>query len=103
MTRDVDEELFSHSSDERPTSWLIGLLSDALGHKHVDAVMTEDVATTAESSSLVQASATMLKNHVHRLPVVASSGQLLGIVSTTDILKAMVDQHADSHRSTRRT
>ena len=90
VTREVDDELFTHEGDSSPHGWLIGLLADSLGHRHIDSVMTSNVASIGPEASIVEASGEMLRNHVHRLPVVEKHGHLLGIVSTTDILQALV-------------
>jgi CBS domain-containing protein len=53
--------------------------------------MTSNVATTAPDAPLVDAAREMLRQHVHRLPVVDASGQLVGIISTMDVLKAFAN------------
>ena len=40
---------------------------------------------------ILEAVQLMLDHHIHRVLVVAGPGQLVGIVSTTDILRALVD------------
>lgn len=90
VTREVDDELDRHENDDSPHGWLISLLADSLGHRHIDTLMTNSVASVGPEATLVDASAEMLRNHVHRLPVVDPSGHLKGIVSTTDILEALV-------------
>ncbi len=91
VTREVDEELYQHEDDDSPRGWLVGLLADRLGHQHVESVMTDSVATVSPTTTVTDAAAEMLENFVHRLPVVSDSGKLLGIVSATDILRALVD------------
>lgn len=52
----------------------------------VSDVMSRKVITIREDTSIAQASALMAKNHVHRLPVVSEKGQVVGLVSSLDIL-----------------
>ena len=96
VTREVDDELFRHEGDNSPHGWLIGLLADSLGHQQIESVMTVNVASVGPESTLVSAAAEMLRNHVHRLPVVDKTNHLHGIVSTTDILEALVGAHEHS-------
>ncbi len=91
VTREVDEELYQHEDDDSPRSWLVGLLADRLGHQQVESVMTETVATVGPDATVTDAAAEMLSHFVHRMPVVDETGRLLGIVSATDILRALVD------------
>jgi CBS domain-containing protein len=49
-------------------------------------VMSPKVITIKENTTVAQASALMAKNHVHRLPVVSDAGQVVGLVSSLDIL-----------------
>jgi CBS domain-containing protein len=39
----------------------------------------------------VQAASDMLRERVHRLPVVDEQGRLLGIISMSDVLRAFVE------------
>jgi len=91
VTREVDEELYQHEDDDSPRGWLVGLLADRLGHQQVESVMTDNVASVGPDATIADAAAEMLENFVHRLPVVNESGRLMGIVSATDILRALVD------------
>ncbi|RSM49332.1 hypothetical protein DMB66_45010 [Actinoplanes sp. ATCC 53533] len=50
-------------------------------------VMTSPVVTAEPSLSLAAAARRMHREHVKRLPVVDSSGQLVGIVTRSDLLK----------------
>jgi CBS domain-containing protein len=50
-------------------------------------IMTRDVITVLPDTSILEAANKMLENHVSGLPVVDSSGQLVGIVSESDFLR----------------
>jgi CBS-domain-containing membrane protein len=50
-------------------------------------IMTKDVITVAPGTSIEDAAAIMLRNHISGLPVVDGAGELLGIVSESDFLR----------------
>ncbi len=52
----------------------------------VDDVMTRTLVTVDESSSVEDVAEIMVSKHVHGLPVVDSGGELVGFVSTMDVL-----------------
>jgi len=57
----------------------------------VQEVMTHKAVTINPESSLVAAATAMIQNRVHRLAVTDSHEKLLGIVSTTDIIRALAE------------
>ena len=57
----------------------------------VQEVMTHKAVSVKPESTLVAAAAAMIRNHVHRLAVTDAEGGLLGIVSTTDIMRALAE------------
>lgn len=61
----------------------------AVGSGRVDEVMTRSVITTDQGSSLLAAAQLMLDAGIHRL-LVTDGGQLVGIVSSTDLLRGFV-------------
>ncbi len=50
-------------------------------------IMTRNVIAVAPGTPIVEAAHTMLENHVSGLPVLDSSGELVGIVSESDFLR----------------
>jgi len=50
-------------------------------------IMTRKVITVGPDTSIAEAAATMLKNHVSGLPVVDAAGKLIGIVSEGDFIR----------------
>ena len=52
--------------------------------------MTAAVQTVHRDATLVEAGRIMCAEHVHRLPVVEESGQVVGLVSSLDIVAALV-------------
>lgn len=91
LTLEVDDELADLGREAVSSRWLADRLTEALGHQKVEEVMTENVTTIGPEAGLQEATAAMLEYHIHRLPVVADDGKLLGILSTMDILKAVAD------------
>jgi CBS domain-containing protein len=57
----------------------------------VQEVMTHKAVSVKPDATLVAAAAAMIENHVHRLAVTDAKGTLLGIVSTTDIMRALAE------------
>jgi CBS domain-containing protein len=50
-------------------------------------IMTRQVVTVGPDTTIVEAAATMLQNHISGLPVVDASGKLVGIVSEGDFIR----------------
>jgi CBS domain-containing protein len=66
-------------------------LSESVGQQSVSDIMTEDVVFVTPDKNLVQAAAQMLRERVHRLPVLDDQRRLVGLLSSTDVLKAFVE------------
>ncbi|MFJ6324766.1 MULTISPECIES: CBS domain-containing protein [unclassified Rhizobium] len=88
----------SELNTERKRSWLLELLTSpgALAAEYVSThgrsvedVMTSDIVTVAPTARLQEVVELMEKHDVKRIPVVAQ-GRLIGIVSRSDLLKALV-------------
>jgi CBS domain-containing protein len=86
---------------------LVGILSDRdiLLHAHpdrhgtvvvpskpVEAVMTKDVITCHEDEGIGSCVDKLLQHKIDALPVVNSSGKLVGILTTTDMLRLLRDR-----------
>lgn len=91
LARDVDEDLESFGEAAEGGNWLVGKLLDGFGHEDISSVMADTPTTIRPEVSLVRAARMMLQKHVHRLPVVDDSHQLIGIISTMDIMKAIAN------------
>ena len=92
MAHDLDED-FHEASHESEVWWgvFIRNLSEHIGDQSVMDMMTEEVISVSADDLLVHAARTMLAARVHRLPVLDGEKRLLGIVSTTDVLRALVE------------
>jgi CBS domain-containing protein len=91
VTYDLDEDL-SAIEHESELWWgvLVKNLSQQVGQQSVMDLMTEDVVAVSADNLLTRAAEVMLRERVHRLPVLDGDQRLLGILSSTDILKALV-------------
>ncbi len=54
----------------------------------IDAIMSTDLITLSPDATLAQARELMHENKIHHLPVIDDSGDLIGLVSLTNVLAA---------------
>lgn len=52
--------------------------------------MSTPVVSVSPQTSMQEAAALLLRHHVSRLPVTGNDGKLLGILTTTDVMNAVV-------------
>ncbi|MFC2176021.1 CBS domain-containing protein [Bacteroidota bacterium] len=57
----------------------------------IEQVMTKELMTVQSSDTIHQVATTLSENEFHALPVV-EGGKLVGIVTTTDLIKYLVEQ-----------
>ena len=76
---------------ERDTARIVGFTTAFSLAMPVSEVMSKPLLTTTISSSLKEAADLMQQNDIRRLPVVDSTGILVGIVTAKDILKSTMD------------
>jgi CBS domain-containing protein len=77
---------------------LVGIVTDRDMRRHhgyysstlVDAAMTEKVLTVRAEDPLATAAETLLRHKVDGLPVVGPDAKLVGIITTTDLVRALV-------------
>ena len=93
LTRELDEEFGGlERIGQVSHQWFLDTLVERdMDRRKVEELMTSNVATTAPDAPLVDAAREMLRQHVHRLPVVDANGRLVGIISTMDVLKAFAN------------
>ena len=92
VTYELDEGL--NALEHESELWwgaFVRNLSQHVGQQSVMDLMTEDVVSVGPETLLVQAASDMLRERVHRLPVVDEQGRLLGIISMSDVLRAFVE------------
>ncbi|MCR9117610.1 MAG: CBS domain-containing protein [bacterium] len=79
---------------ERSEEFLLGMIiakiGDGIGHQPVTDVMSETVISVDPDDLVVKAASVMLRERIHRLPVIDNQQHLVGIISTIDILNEFV-------------
>jgi acetoin utilization protein AcuB len=63
---------------------------------HMDQLMRQPPITIAGSQSVEQAATLMTKHGIHALPVIDSKDNLIGIITTTDIISALLHTNQGS-------
>lgn len=92
VTRDLEAGLDElEQTDELFFAMVIDKLGNGIGHQTVLDLMSEDVISANPEERLTEAASRILRDRVHRLPVVDDNDHLIGIISTTDILAAFVE------------
>lgn len=90
LEHELAEELGQFDQGKRrPWSWLIEKLSkQGVGQMQVQEVMTASLLTARPGTPLQEVARLMWRRGVHRLVVLSDREELVGIVSTMDILRA---------------
>jgi len=88
--------------EERRFRWLVSGLSGRARRERAKAeartaaeLMTSPVVTTHPDASLASAARLMNDHHIRRLPVLDSSGKLIGMVSRRDLLRVFLRPDAE--------
>ncbi len=87
---------------------LVGIVSDRdlrmamvqnlkMNNLTVGIIMTKDPVTITEDSTVTEASKLIGIGKFNAIPVIEESGELTGIISTTDILKCFLDVMDDDY------
>jgi CBS domain-containing protein len=94
----ADTEIHAIMVAEQEGAPPVGVVShvDAIAHYGEDLVaveardvMTSTVVSVSEQATVKEAAERLLESNIHRLLVVNDSGEPLGILSTTDIVREM--------------
>ena len=64
----------------------------SIGKLKVKDLMNKKVFSVKPEDTILEAARIMSKKDIRRLPVIDGSGKLVGIISRTDILKALVKE-----------
>ena len=67
--------------------------SATLGHPRVSDLMSRHPAVIRDDASVARAAALLDDRSVHGLPVIDEDGQLVGVVSQSDMIRARTTQH----------
>jgi len=80
---DADSDLITAEAMEH-------ILKSKIEKKTVSERMTTNPPSVTENGSLIDVARLMCRFHTHRIPVTTTTGELTGIITTMDILAAMV-------------
>lgn len=69
-----------------------GLTTAMYDNLNIEQVMTKDVKVVQKSDTIYEVATILSKNEFHSLPVVEEE-KLVGIVTTTNLIKYLVDQY----------
>ncbi len=68
----------------------------------VQEIMTPVAFLTEEDAPIREVARFMLRRHVHRI-IITHNGKLAGIITSMDLLRALLNQRTPSHPTRRRT
>ena len=105
LTQEMESEIgaLDQLTDEPRLSLIDIAARHSVGQRNISELMSEEVATVSPQESLDGAARLILRHQVHRLPVVDDEQRLVGILSTMDLLAALVGvaPHARSKAAAR--
>ena len=87
----VTEKDLLYASPSMATTLDIWELHYLLSKLKVKEIMTKEVITVKENESIVKAALKMSENKVGALPVLNEKGELVGIITETDIFKIFIE------------
>jgi CBS domain-containing protein len=95
LTQELDDELTALSKTKGVAHHLLTerISESDMATERVQAVMTEGVIRVGPNSTVAQAAAEMVRNHVHRVIVTEDDQRLVGIVSAMDVLRALAEEN----------
>lgn len=92
VTRDVEADIRDLELVDLSTKrFLVDKIIHALGDEKVCEFMSECLVTVTPETSIGEAAKKLLRNQIHHLPVVDENHQLIGIVSSIDLLTEFAD------------
>ena len=90
IAHDIDDDLVNTDPlDDASRRRLVEHLTGTVGHEPVSSFMSENVTTINETLTLKEAARVMVKDQVHHLPIVNERDELVGILSSMDILAGL--------------
>ena len=78
-----------HVVNDDTRDFLLKLLTEAGDNTRVCDVMTKPVVTADANMNLVMAARLMADKHYHHLPIVSDKGSPIGMLSTSDFVRAI--------------
>jgi CBS domain-containing protein len=98
--RDLKRAVFSQNRAERVSYRESFRATFAPGDVAVEAIMTRSVSVAKPSEPLRLVAVRMLRQRVGALPVVAGNGELLGILTLSDLVRAMLTAYEEQPAAT---
>jgi acetoin utilization protein AcuB len=90
----VSERDLLHAAPSSATSLSIWELHYLLAKIQVDEIMTRDVITTHPGAPIQDAASLMVTHKIGGLPVVDGHGEVVGVITETDIFRTFVEMLA---------
>lgn len=99
----VSERDLLYASPSSATSLSIWEVHYLLANLHVKEIMTKNVITTTPDTPVEDAARLMVTHKIGGLPVVEGRGEVVGVITETDIFQAFVEMFAGDHPGVRLT
>ena len=99
----VSERDLLHAAPSAATSLSIWEMQYMLAKLHVKDIMTEEVITTSLDTPVEEAAQLMVAHRIGGLPVVSGRGEVVGIITETDIFRTFVEMFAGGRAGVRLT
>jgi len=87
----TDEILDSNFPQADDYQWIVEMIERRLGSDKVTSLMTDVVTTVRPDQTMHSAASIMLNNNTHHLAVCKSTGELVGVLSSTDFVRYVKD------------
>jgi CBS domain-containing protein len=81
---------------ERDIARMIGFSAKFFADMNVSEIMSKPLITVTPNTPIKDAVTLMDEKNIRRLPVLNNKGQMVGIITAKDILKAVVDMFTGS-------
>jgi acetoin utilization protein AcuB len=99
----VSERDLLYASPSSATSLSMWEIQYLLGRLHIEKIMTREVITTTPDTPVEDAARLMVAHKIGGLPVVDDGGDVIGVITETDIFQTFVEMFAAGHPGVRLT
>ena len=69
--------------------WVVDSVREKFGSEQVHELMSADPVSITDAATVGQAAGLMLRHNVHHLPVLNENDEIVGLVSTMDLLRTL--------------